>query len=197
MLAFSICIALFHLGNAALMPLASTLLTRTAGDNATLFISACVIGPQIVVALFSPWIGRTEQRRGVRMMMFGGFSAIPLRAALLAGAASLDDSVLPYAIVGAQVFDGFSAAVFGVSLPIMAADLTRGSNRFNLCLGFFGITITLGATLGTLIAGNLADHLGFVLTFLILGGCGAVAVASVLVAVRDGAGRVRGRHRTA
>ena len=196
-LAFSVCIALFHLGNASLMPLASTLLTRTAGENATLFISACVIGPQIVVALFSPWIGRTEERRGVRMMMVGGFTAIPVRAALLAGAASLDDSVMPYAIVGAQVLDGVSAAVFGVSLPIMAADLTRGSNRFNLCLGFFGITITLGATLGTLIAGHLADHLGFAITFLILGGCGVVAVASVLVAVGDGAGKVRrrGRHR--
>lgn len=188
-LAFSLCIALFHLGNAALMPLASTLVTRTAGENATLFISACVIGPQIVVALFSPWIGRTEERRGVRLMMLGGFAAVPLRAVLLAGAASLDARSVPYAIVAAQVFDGVSAAVFGVSLPIMAADLTRGSNRFNLCLGFFGIAVTVGATLGTALAGHLADHLGFSLTFLSLGICGMTATGSVLLAVRDQAGQ--------
>ena len=190
-LAFSLCIALFHLGNVALMPLASTLITRTSGDNATLFISACVIGPQIVVALFSPWIGRTEERRGVRLMMLGGFAAVPLRAVLLAGAATLDAHLVPYAIVAAQVFDGVSAAVFGVSLPIMAADLTRGSNRFNLCLGFFGIAITAGATVGTALAGHVADHVGFALTFLSLGVCGCIATGSVLVTVEDGAGRSR------
>ena len=195
-LAFALCISLFHLGNAALMPLASTLLTRTAGSDATLFISACVIGPQIVVAAFSPWIGRTEERRGVRLMMLGGFAAVPLRAVLLAGAAALDAGTMPYAIVAAQVLDGVSAAVFGVSLPIMAADLTRGSNRFNLCLGFFGIAITFGATLATALAGHLADHVGFSLTFLSLGICGVAAAGSVLLTVRDGAGRAgRGARR--
>lgn len=188
-LAFSVCIGLFHLGNAAQLPIASTVLARTAGGSAPLFLSACVVGPQVIVALFSPWIGRTEERRGVRLVMLGGFAAVPLRALLLAGATSLDDSVVPYAIAAAQLLDGVSAAVFGVSLPIMAADLTKGTHRFNLCLGFFGIAITFGATLGTALAGHAADRLGFPITFLILGACGLAAVASVLFAVRDGAGR--------
>jgi MFS family permease len=191
-LGFSLCIALFHLGNAALMPIASTVLARTAGAGAPLFVSACVVGPQIIVAVFSPWIGRTEERRGVRLIMVGGFAAVPLRAFLLAGAASLDGQVVPYAIAVAQLLDGVSAAVFGVSLPIMAADLTRGTHRFNLCLGFFGIATTCGATLGTAVAGHAADHLGFPLTFLMLGACGLAAVGSVLFAVREGAGRLSG-----
>ena len=190
-LAFSLCVALFHLGNAALFPLASTVLARTAGDNASLFVSAGVVGPQIVVAALSPWIGRTEERRGVRLILMAGFAAVPLRALLLAGAATLEARA-PAAIAAVQVLDGVSAAVFGVSLPIMAADLTRGSHRFNLCLGFFGIAITAGATLGNTAGGWVADHLGYPAAFLLLAVFGAAAVASVWFTVRDGAGQTQG-----
>jgi MFS family permease len=96
---------------------------------------------------------------------------------------------VPYAIAAVQVLDGVSGAVFGVSLPIMAADLTRGSNRFNLCLGFFGITSTVGATIGTTLAGQAADHFGYTVAFIGLGACGAAAVGSVLFGVGDRAGQ--------
>jgi MFS family permease len=191
--AFAICAGLFHLANGALMPLAGTVLAQTVGAAAPLYISACVVGPQIIVAALSPWVGRNEERHGVRVILMAGYLALPLRALLFA-LASMLDGWSPYAIVGAELLDGVSAAVFGVSLPIMAADLTKGSNRFNLCLGFFGIAITAGATLSTFIAGRSADAFGYPTAFLILAICGAAAAASVLLTVPNGAGKLKGEE---
>jgi MFS family permease len=191
--AFAVCVALFHLANGALMPLAGTVLAQTVGAAAPFYISACVAGPQTVVAALSPWIGRNEERHGVRMILMAGYLALPLRALLFA-LASMLGGWSPYAIVSAQLLDGVSAAVFGVSLPIMAADLTKGSNRFNLCLGFFGVAITAGATLSTFIAGRSAGALGYPIAFLILAICGAAAAASVLLTVPDGAGKIKGKE---
>ena len=64
------------------------------------------------------------------------------------------------ALVAVQALDGIGAAVFGVLLPLLASDLTRGTNRFNLCMGVFGLAVGLGATLGTMAAGALADSFG-------------------------------------
>jgi MFS family permease len=119
-----------------------------------------------------------------------GFLALPVRGLLFALASTLHEWA-PYAITGAELFGGVSAAVFGVSVPIMAADLTRGSNRFNLCLGFFGIAITGGATLSNFLAGRSADAFGYPAAFVILAICGAVAAASVMLTVPDGAGQVK------
>ncbi len=42
-------------------------------------------------------------------------------------------------IVAVQVFDGISAAVLGVLVPLTVADLTRNTGRFNLVQGIIGM----------------------------------------------------------
>ena len=68
--------------------------------------------------------------RGRRAALLLGFGALPARGLLLPLA--VDDPVL---LVAVQALDGVSAAALGVLLPLLAADLTRGTNRFNLCMG--------------------------------------------------------------
>ena len=58
----------------------------------------------------------------------------------------------PYAIVAAQLLDGVSAAVLGVMLPLIVADATRASGRFNLALGVVGSAMGIGASLSTKLA---------------------------------------------
>jgi len=176
-LAFAACVALFHLSNAALLPLVGSELTRAVGGTANLLIAACIVLPQAVVALISPWVGRAADRTGSRLVLTLGFAALPIRALLLA--AVIDDPVL---LVAVQALDGLSAAVFGVMLPLVAADLTWGTERFNLCMGVLGLAVAGGATLSTLIAGLIADQLGEKAAFLALAGCGAMAVVGVLTA---------------
>jgi predicted MFS family arabinose efflux permease len=175
-LAFSACAVLFHLANAAMLPLAASSVTREAGSNASLLVAACIILPQGVVALLSPWAGRMADRRGHRLVLALGFAAVPLRGVLLALVENR-----PELLVAVQLLDGVSATVFGIMLPLVAADLMRGTGRFNLCMGVFGLACTLGGTLSTLVAGLVADERGEVAAFLMLAGFGMLATLGTLV----------------
>jgi MFS family permease len=177
-LAFAGCVVLFHLSNAALLPLVGGQLTRIAGATAHLLIAACIVVPQAIVALTSPWIGRTADRAGPRLVLAFGFAALPVRGLLLA---ATDD---PMMLVAIQALDGVSAAAFGVMLPLVAADLTLGTERFNLCMGVLGLAAAGGATLSTLVAGLIADHFGTMAAFLALAGCGLMAVFAVLATTK-------------
>ena len=176
---FAICCGLFTLANAAMLPLAGTEVTRNAGEEANLIIAACIVLPQLVVALISPWIGRLAERRGRRIALLLGFGALPLRGLLLA---LVDD---PTVLVLVQALDGISAAVLGILLPLLASDLTQGSNRFNLCIGVFGLSVGIGGTLSTTVAGAVASWLGAGAAFGMLGFAGLASFLLVLLALPE------------
>ncbi|WP_322048880.1 MFS transporter [Paraburkholderia sp. J67] len=173
MLTFAACVVLFHLSNAAMLNLAAGEVTAGMGDNVQLVIAACIIVPQAIVAMMSPWVGRTAQAWGRRPVLILGFSALPVRALLFAAVGN------PYFLVPVQMLDGLSAAVFGVMLPLIAADVAGGKGRYNLCIGLFGLSAGIGATLSTALAGFIADHFGNTVSFLGLASAGAAAVVMV------------------
>jgi MFS family permease len=179
MLIFAACIVLFHLSNAAMLNLAAGEVTAGMGDNVQLVIAACIIVPQAIVAMMSPWVGRSAQRWGRRPILLFGFSALPLRALLFAGISS------PYLLVPVQMLDGLSAAVFGVMLPLIAADVAGGKGRYNLCIGLFGLAAGIGATLSTAAAGFIADRFSNTVSFFGLAAAGALAVLLVWAAMPE------------
>ncbi len=85
----------------------------------------------------------------------------------------------PYLLVPIQVLDGITAAIFGVLLPLVIADATRGTGRFNLSQGIVGSAAGIGASLSTLFAGYFSDTFGSAAAFLGLGGLGLVGLATV------------------
>jgi MFS family permease len=173
LLAFAGCAVLFHLSNAAMLPLAASEVTKRAGDYANLIIAACIVVPQAVVACSSPWIGRRANRWGRRPILLVGWSALAVRGLLLA--------LLPgtWPLVAGQSVSGISAAVFGVMLPLVAADLTRVRGHFNLCIGVFGLCGAGGATLSTTMAGWIADNAGQTSAFLALAAAGLVGTLMI------------------
>jgi len=173
LLAFAACAALFHLSNAAMLPLAASEVTKRAGDYASLIIAACIMVPQAVVACSSPWIGRRANLWGRRPILLVGWAALAVRGLLLA--------VLPgtWPLVIGQSVSGISAAVFGVMLPLVAADLTRGRGHFNLCIGVFGLCAAAGATLSTTMAGYIADNVCQTAAFLVLAGAGLLGTLMI------------------
>jgi MFS family permease len=179
MLLFAACIVLFHLSNAAMLNLAAGEVTAGMGDNVQLVIAACIIVPQAIVAMMSPWVGRSAERWGRRPILLLGFSALPIRALLFAGISS------PYLLVPVQMLDGLSAAVFGVMLPLIAADVAGDKGRYNLCIGLFGLAAGIGATLSTTAAGFVADHFGNAVSFFGLAAAGALAVLLVWAAMPE------------
>ncbi|MFC3127571.1 MFS transporter [Pseudoroseomonas globiformis] len=169
-LIFAGCAALFTLSNAAMLPLAGAAVTQRAGDEANLIIAACLVVPQLVVAAISPLVGRAAQQYGRRLVLIVGFSMLPVRGVLLAMVEE------PAALIMVQALDGISAATLNVMLPLLAADLTRGTNRFNLCIGFFGLAVGIGGTISTTLGGAVAAWSSSADAFLMLGGIGLLCL---------------------
>jgi len=175
LITFGVCAALFHLANAAMLPIAAGAVTKRAGSEAGLVIAACIVGPQIITALLSPWAGRAAEAWGRRPILLLGFSALPVRGILLASVAD------PYLIVAIQLFDGFSAAAFGVLFPLIVADITRETGYYTTSLGLVGLAIGGGATLSTTLAGLAADQLGVSNALLSLSAVGLCATVLVWI----------------
>jgi MFS family permease len=175
LLIFAGCIMLFHLANAAMLPLMGGILTTRSSEWATVLIAACIVVPQIIVALISPWVGSRAGVWGRRRLLILGFAALPIRAILFA---TVTD---PFFIVFVQVLDGLTAAILGVMVPLIIADLTRGTGRFNLAQGIVGTMTGIGAAASTSIGGYLTDHFGSQVTFMGLGAIAAIALTAALV----------------
>jgi MFS family permease len=154
LLIFGLCLLLFHLANAAMLPLMGSVLTMRSSQWATVLIGACLVGPQLVVAVFSPWVGRQAERWGRRPLLIAGFAALPVRGLLFA---TVSD---PYLLVAVQLLDGLTGSVLAVMVPLTVADLTKGTGRFNLTQGLVGTMTGLGASLSPTFAGFVSDTLG-------------------------------------
>jgi MFS family permease len=170
---FGCCILLFHFANAAMLPLMGSVLTTRSSQWATVLIGACIVGPQLVVALFSPWVGRQAQRWGRRPLLLVGFAALPVRGLLFA---TVTD---PYLLVVVQLLDGLTAAVFSVMVPLTIADLTRGTGRFNLTQGVIGTMMGVGASLSPTFAGYMSDAFSSRVAFLGLASIAVLGLATV------------------
>jgi MFS family permease len=169
LIVFAASVLLFHLSNAAMLPLVGATVTMRAGASGNIIIAACIVIPQAVVALCSPAIGRSAAMRGRRPVLLLGWAALPLRGILLA--------ILPGAWppIAAQALSGVSGAVFGVMLPLLSADITRGTSHFNLCMGALGLSLSLGAALSTALGGWIADTAGAPMAFACLAMIGVLA----------------------
>ena len=82
-------------------------------------------------------------------------------------------------LVIVQLLDGVTAAVFSVMVPLIVADLTRGSGHFNLGQGFVGTFVGIGASLSATLAGYTSDHFGSPAAFAALAAIALVGFAMV------------------
>jgi predicted MFS family arabinose efflux permease len=173
LLIFAACVTVFQLANAAMLPLMASVITMRSSALATILVAAAIVVPQLVVAVFSPSVGRWAQRWGRRPILLMGLVALPIRGLLFMVV------VDPRLLVAVQVLDGICAAVFAVLVPLVVADITRGTGRFNLAQGIVGTGIGIGASLSTTLAGWMSDRLGSSAAFL---GLACIGTAGLLLA---------------
>jgi MFS family permease len=83
-----------------------------------------------------------------------------------------------------QTLEGAGGAAFGVMMPLVAADLTRGKN-YTLCLSLLGLAGGAGTAVSTVLAGWTNDHFGRGAAFWVLAGAGLTAVALVALAMPE------------
>ena len=176
---FAICIGLFHLANAAMLPLAASMVTLRSSQAATIMVAASMIVPQFTVTILSPIVGRAAQRWGRRPFLILGFMALIARGWLL----SITEQT--YLIVFFQVLDGVSAAVLGVLVPLTIADLSGRSRYFNLAQGTIGCAMGIGAAISTTLTGYLADTYGSYMAFITLAILATLGLLAVVVAMPE------------
>ena len=169
---FAVSVMLFHFANAPLLPLVGQKLAQTHPDEATAMMSACIIAAQLVMLPFALLVGRTADRWGRKPLFLLGFAILPIRAALYTLS---DDSAW---LIGVQLLDGVGAGIYGALMPLVVADLMRGTGRFNLAQGAIATMQGIGASVSGLFAGEIVDHLGYNAAFLALG---AAALLALLV----------------
>jgi MFS family permease len=179
LLIFAASILLLQLANGAMLPLMAGVVTTRSSKWATVLIAACIIVPQAIVALTSPSVGRKAQQWGRRPLLLIGFAALAIRGVLFA---TVGD---PYVLVAVQVFDGITAAVFSVMVPLIVADVTFGSGHFNLAQGIVGTATGIGAALSTVLAGYVSDRFGSVFAFTGLAAIAAAGLALIWVAMPE------------
>jgi MFS family permease len=178
LLMFCACAMLFTFANAPMLMLMSGTMTAKVG-NPSLLVAACIVLPQIIVALTSPSFGRLAEHRGRRIVLIIGFCMLPLRGLIFATSSN------PTLVVAVQALDGIGGACFGIMVPLIVSDVAARSGHFNLSLGFVGFAIGIGSTLSTPAAGWVSDHFGMRLAFFLLSAVGIAAVLLVLAGMPE------------
>jgi MFS family permease len=171
LLLFAGCLILFQLANAAILPQVAASLGATKAADGSIRMSGLIIGPQIVVALLSPWIGYFSELRGRKPLLLLGLVAEAVRAVLFA---FVTDYPLMFAI---QLLDGVSGAIINVLTVLVITDLTTGTGRFNLAQGAIGTAIGVAASLSTSVFGFVFQSVGHAAGFVTITVVAAAAAA--------------------
>jgi MFS family permease len=176
---FGICAALFHFANAAMLPLVGQKLALQDKNLGTTLMSACIVAAQVVMVPVALIVGAKADSWGRKPLFLAGFAILPIRGFLY----TLSDD--PYWLVGVQLLDGVGAGIFGALFPLVVADLTRGTGRFNISQGAIGTMQGIGAALSTGVAGVVVVNAGYNAAFLTLAAAAGLGLMLFLFAMPE------------
>lgn len=188
LLLFAVLAALFHLSNAAMLTSVGQLLTHLAGkDNATSLIAICIVAAQCVMVPVAVFVGARADAIGRKPIFLVAFGVLAARGVLY----TLSDN--PFYLVGVQLLDGIGAGIYGALFPVIVADLTRGTGRFNVSQGAVATAQGLGAALSATLAGVIIVSAGYSAAFLALAAIAAAGFILYLFAMPETRGFEPGR----
>jgi MFS family permease len=191
LLVFAVCVTLFHLSNAAMLPLVGQKLALQDKNIGTSLMSACIIAAQMVMVPMAMLVGAKADCWGHKRFFLAALLILPVRATLYT--LSNNEAWL----VGVQLLDGVGAGIFGAIFPVIVADLMRNTGRFNVAQGAIITAQSIGAALSTTLAGLVVVTAGYSAAFVTLGAVAAVGVVVCAFALPEtrefsGHGAIRG-----
>ena len=154
-LIFALCVFLFHFANAPMLPLLGQRLTLINKDLSTLFMSACIIMAQVVMIPMAMLVGKKADRWGRKPIFLMAFGCLPVRGLLYTRFNN------PYLLISIQALDGVGAGIFGALFPVVVADLTRGTGRFNATLAAIATLQGIGVSISNVVSGYIVDWVGY------------------------------------
>ncbi|MBV9703157.1 MAG: MFS transporter [Methylobacteriaceae bacterium] len=162
--------ALFHFGNASMLPLVGQKLALANPGAETPWVSACILVAQFATIPAAMLVSAKADAWGRRPLLLAACAALPLRGLIFAAATD------PRLLVLAQVLDGFGGGMLDTLLPLILADIMRGTGRYNLARGILSTVQGIGGSVSNGIAGMLVARAGYGPAFVVLSGAGAGAL---------------------
>ncbi|MGF7159613.1 MFS family permease [Rhodoligotrophos appendicifer] len=179
LLIFAACTTIFHFANAAMLPLVGQKLALANAALGTTLMSVCIVAAQLVMVPVALLVGARADVWGRKPIFATALAVLALRGALY----PLSDD--PYWLVGVQLLDGVGAGIFGALFPLVVADLTRGTGRFNVSQGAVATAQGIGASLSNGIAGVIVVAAGYSAAFFFLSAIAAAGLILFLFAMPE------------
>ena len=163
-------VALFHLGNAAMLPLlGQSLVARGAGDPSA-FTGATIVVAQLSMIPMALLAARLAEQRGYWIVFLLALLALPIRGVVAAVVTG------PIGLGPVQMLDGVGAGLLGVAVPGLVARILAGTGHVNAGLGAVMTAQGIGAALSPALGGLIAERFGYSASFLVLGGIALLAL---------------------
>lgn len=160
-LIFTAAVVLFNVSNQATLPLVAQILSKDKhGRSAAWQIAAAVFLAEAVMILIAIYAGKKADKWGRKPLFLLAFAFLAARNGLSVV------SHKPLYLISLQALDGVAAAICGVLLTLIAADLAKGTGRFNFLQGSVQSAMGLGGFLSNLGFGALAKAAGFNASFI-------------------------------
>lgn len=181
---FLLMVLVFFTANTAMLPLAGLKLQGmlpTLSDPSR--IGLLVAATQLVMIPFSLWSSSFRAGFGVG----GAFFLLPFAILSLRGVV-LSSSGGAFGILFGQILDGALMGLLSVMLPVVVAEMVRGSGRFNFASGLTGAISALGGSASQVISGMLFDRIGVDRTLMVFAGialCGSILSLGILLSSRS------------
>ncbi len=170
--------ALFHFANAAMLPLVSQKLALAHPGREAALTSAAIMVAQLVMIPMSLLVAQAD-RIGRKPLLILAVSALALRGALFAASGNAAW------LIAVQVLDGVGIGLFDALLPLVLADIMRGTGRYNIARGLLSTVQGIGGSLSQAAGGLSAVQAGYDTAFLLLSGVALIALALALAAMPE------------
>ncbi|ALP66229.1 MFS transporter [Paraburkholderia caribensis] len=177
LLLLSAALAMFHLGNAAMLPLYGLAVVAAHKGDPSAFTAQTIVVAQLVMVAAACVANRLIERLGYWRVILITFLALPLRGLVAAM------FITAWGVWPVQALDGVGAGLQSVAVPALVVRLLQGTGRVNVGQGVVMTVQGAGAALSPALGGMLAQHFGYATAFLVLG---AVSTGSLALWLRFG-----------
>ena len=153
----------FQASSGAMLPFLAQALVK-GGYDPSLITGAMTVAVQAVMVGSAASVPFLSRRFGNVSVLAAALALVALRAALAAWSEALP------AIAVIEILEGISMGFAGVAIPALVVDIMSDSGHSNAGLGGVMTAYGAGAALSPILAGVVAQYLGFPAAFMTLGG---------------------------
>lgn len=156
-------LALFHLGNGAMLPLFGLAVVSAGQADPAGFVALTVVVAQGTMIITSLIAMHMAEKRGQWLVLLVSFVSLPIRGFVAA------HLITSWGVYPVQVLDGIGAGLQSVAVPTLVTRILNGTGRINVGQGVVMTMQGVGASLSPAIGGWLAQEIGYGTMFMILG----------------------------